>query len=483
MQLTHRSVRAAAATAAVALVAALTGVVATSSDGSAPPARAAAVTPGSIAGLKVLLTNDDSARYADTTYGTDGKGIYELRKALCAAGADVLVVAPWRQQSGAGGRMTVPGFSPVPLTAQAVTPPAAYADDCAGASAAGAVFGVCAATGPCDSSSTSASPSDAVYVALRRFAATYWSTGPDVVLSGVNFGQNVGATLNHSGTVGAAVTAAENGVASIALSAEVPFSLADIPNVPFAQTSAYAVTLLQQLVGAGRLKPSLLLNVNYPFVGSGEQLGKAVTTVAGTSDLLGLTYAGDVTQAGGTYQLSAGSAPAETRANADTAALKANNISVTQLDGDWTLPGGGDLVGQLDGTAVTPTPTPTPTTAPAMTALHATAGPARDRKRPYRTVVSGQLDGAATCAGTVTLTASGSVRVAGRRGRVAVTGSRTVALSGSAGACRFSGPVLITPRNDGLARRPMSGVVRVRAQFAGTDGLAPSWTTVSVFLG
>jgi 5'/3'-nucleotidase len=482
MQLTHRSVRAAAATLAVALVATLTGV-ATSSDGSAPPARAAAVTPGSIAGLKVLLTNDDSARFADTTYGTDGKGLYELRKALCAAGADVLVVAPWRQQSGAGGRMSVPGFSPVPLTVQAVTPPAAYAEDCASASAAGAVFGVCAAAAPCDSSSTSASPADAVYVAVRRFAATYWSSGPDVVLSGVNFGQNVGATLNHSGTVGAAVTAAENGVAAIALSAEVPFSLADIPNVPFTQTSAYAVSLLQQLVGAGRLKPSLLLNVNYPFVGAGEQLGKAVTTVAGSSDLLGLTYGGDVPKTGGTYQLSAGAAAAETRAGADTAALKANKISVTQLDGDWTLPGGEDLVGLLDGTATPPTPPTTPAVEPVRTSLHAAAGPVRDRTRPYRTVVRGSLEGAKACAGEVVLAASGTVRAHGVRGRVVVEGGRTVALASGPQGCRFSGPVTITPRRDALAKRSLTGVVTVRARFTGTDGSAPSWTRVTVFLG
>src|SRR6478752_3082106 len=307
MQLTHRARRTKliAVAASLATVAAI--VATTTSQGSAAPAqRAAAPTPASIAGLKVLLTNDDSARAADPQYGTDGKGLYELRKALCAAGADVLVVAPWRQQSGAGGRMSVPGFADVPLTVQAVTPPAAYAGDCAGASATGAVFGVCQAAGPCTDTTPSASPADAAYVAVRRFAATYWTSGPDVVLSGVNFGQNVGATLNHSGTVGAAATASENGVAAIALSAEVPFSLADLPNVPFAQTSAYAVTLLQQLVGAGRLKPSLLLNVNYPFVGSTEKLGKPVNTVAGTSDLLGLTYAGDVPKTGGTYQLGAG---------------------------------------------------------------------------------------------------------------------------------------------------------------------------------
>ena len=471
MQLTHRAAR----TKLVALAASLATVVAivatTTSQGSAAPAeRASAPKPGSIAGLKVLLTNDDSARAADATYGTDGKGLYELRKALCAAGADVLVVAPWRQQSGAGGRMSVPGFSPVPLTVQAVAPPAAYAGDCAGASAAGAVFGVCQAAGPCDSASTSASPADAVYVAVRRFAATYWSSGPDVVLSGVNFGQNVGATLNHSGTVGAAVTAAENGVAAIALSAEVPFNLADIPNVPFAQTSAYAVTLLQQLVGAHRLKPSLLLNVNYPFVGSGEQLGKAVTTVAGASDLLGLTYSGDVTRSGGTYQLGAGLPATETRANADTTALRANNISVTQLSGDWTLPDGDDLVGELDGTAT-----------PGPTSLRVAVKPPRDRKRPYVTVVSGRVLGAdGSCSGRVTLTASGNVRADGVRRTVAVTGTRSVAVKAD---CTFSGRLVVAPQRAALRKRSLAGTVRVTVRYAGTDDLAPSTTTARFRLG
>jgi len=473
MQLTHRARRTELVAVAASLAAVAAIVATTTSQGSAAPARQAAPVPASIAGLKVLLTNDDSA-VATQPYGTDGKGLYELRKALCAAGADVLVVAPWSQQSGAGGRMTSPGFTAVPLTVQAVTPPAAYAGDCAGASATGAVFGVCQDVSPCDGDSASASPADAVYVAVRRFAATYWSSGPDVVLSGVNFGQNVGATLNHSGTVGAAVTATENGVAAIALSAEVPFSLADIPKVPFTQTSAYAVTLLQQLVGAGRLKPSLLLNVNYPFVGSGEQLGKPVNTVAGASDLLGFTYAGDVPKSGGTYQLNAGLPAAETRANADTTALKANNISVTQLDGDWTLPDADDLVGELDGTA-------TPTVTPAATTLSAKAKPVRDRKRPYATVVSGRVLGAAgACTGRVTLTATGKVRADGVRGKVAVTGTRSVAVKAD---CTFSGRLAVYPKRDALKKKSLSGTVKVQVRYAGSADLAASSTTVKVRLG
>lgn len=293
-----------------------------------------------LVGLKVLITNDDSARGLDTGFGTDGKGIYELRKALCAAGADVLVVAPWSQQSGASARMTTPGFRPVPLTVQAVNPPAAYAGDCASTSTGGAVFGVCTTAGPCSSTTPSASPADAVNIALSRFAKTYWSTGPDLVLSGVNFGQNVGSTLNHSGTVGAAVTAREYGVPALAFSAEVPRDLAQIPNTPFAQTASYAVGLIQKVVKLRLLKPGLVLNVNYPFVGAGETLGKPVIAVAGTSDAVGLAFTGDVPKTGGTYQLSAGTPPAETKKYADTSALARNDIPITPLDGDWTAAAG-----------------------------------------------------------------------------------------------------------------------------------------------
>lgn len=335
-----RTVSPARALAAATL--ALAGVVA----GLGPGAPAVAASTD-LTGLEVLITNDDSPRGLDAGFGTDGKGLYELRKALCAAGADVLVVAPWSQQSGAGARMTTPGFAPVPLTVQAVTPPAGYHGDCASTSTGGVVFGVCQATAPCSSTTPSASPADAVNVALSRFAKTYWAGGPDVVLSGVNFGQNVGSTLNHSGTVGAVVTAREYGVPALAFSAEVPRDLAQIPHVPFAKTAAFAADLVRRLRSSGQLDPGLVLNVNYPFVGAGEKLGKPVSTVAGFSSDLGLTFSGDVPRTGGTYLLSAGTPAAETRKNADTTALARNDIPITRLDGDWSAPQSGLLTALL----------------------------------------------------------------------------------------------------------------------------------------
>lgn len=303
--------------------------------GPRDPNRPASVTT-QLSGLRVLLVNDDSAQGRDLQIGTDGKGLYELRRALCAAGADVLTVAPWAQQSGAGARMTTPGFKPVPLTVQAITPPTGYTDDCASAPSAGHVFGVCQATAPCLSTSPSASPADAVNVALSAFAKTHWESGPDVVVSGVNFGQNVGTTLNHSGTVGAVVTAHEYGVPALAFSAEVPRDLAQITRVPFADTAAFAVRLLRELVAGDLLDRDLLLNVNHPFVGTGETLGRPVATVAGRSSDPGLRFDGAVTADGGTYQLNPGPATPETRERADTTALAANRISVSQMDGDWT---------------------------------------------------------------------------------------------------------------------------------------------------
>lgn len=460
MRSTRRTVAAALAALTVTVTTVLTAVLGTSPSGAAAPTA-------SIEGLRVLLTNDDSARGADSMYGTDGKGLYELRKALCAAGADVLVVAPWRQQSGVGGKMTVPGFSPVPLTVQAVTPPAAYTEDCAGADAGGAVFGVCQAADACTSETPSASPSDAVYVALGRFAATHWEAGPDVVLSGVNFGQNVGSTVNHSGTVGAVVTAHEHGVPAIALSAEVPHDLAEIPNVPFTATASYAVSLLTDLVADDALAPDLLLNVNHPFVEAGQSLGATEETVLGASNDIGLTYTGDVPSTGGTYQVTAGAPAAETRAGADTTALAGNHISITALDGDWTLP---------EVEVVEPAPT--------ATSVTASATPKRDRKRPYATQVSGEVRGAGTaCGGTVTLSVSGKVRAEGVRGKVAVSGERTVAVRSAGGRCTYDARLRIAPTRGALAKRDLSGTVTVRVAFGGTDALTGSRTSVQVRLG
>jgi len=288
-----------------------------------------------LSGLKVLLTNDDSVQ-GISPLGNDGKGLYELRRALCNAGADVVVVGPWGQQSGSSARLTTPGFTPVSVAVAPVTPPAAYQADCGGTSQ---VFGVCQAAA-CTATSPSASPSDTVLVALQRFLPdNYWPGGPDVVLSGTNFGQNAGEAVNHSGTVGAAITALEMGVPAIACSAELDLSLgipAALFAVPYTQTAQFAVALVAELRSGDLLQPGVALNVNYPVVKAGETLGKPVFAVVGVGTNLGFAYTGNVSTAGGTYSLVVGPPVPETARNADTDALNANDIPITPLDGDWS---------------------------------------------------------------------------------------------------------------------------------------------------
>ena len=133
---------------AVVLTATVTGVAlstsaSTASTGASPTN---ASSPWPLSGLKILLTNDDSmqATSAIANGAYDGGGLYVLRHALCAAGADVVVVAPWGNQSGAGTAFTSSGS----LT---LTPPATLpsqsglydSSDCASAPSHGALVGVC----------------------------------------------------------------------------------------------------------------------------------------------------------------------------------------------------------------------------------------------------------------------------------------------------------------------------------------------------
>src|SRR5205823_5131354 len=55
-----------------------------------------------------------------------------------------------------------------------------------------------------------------------------FGAAPDVVLSGVNLGANLGRAVLHSGTVGAALTAGEFGARALAVSLDVPVGGADI---------------------------------------------------------------------------------------------------------------------------------------------------------------------------------------------------------------------------------------------------------------
>jgi len=133
--------------------------------------------------MRALITNDD---------GIDCVGLHLLARAAAGAGLDVIVAAPDGQRSGSGTAMSALAANGHLLV---------HERELDGLDKIRAV-------------AVSASPAMIVFVALSGA----FGPRPDIVLSGVNQGPNTGLGVLHSGTVGAALTAAARGVPAMAFS-------------------------------------------------------------------------------------------------------------------------------------------------------------------------------------------------------------------------------------------------------------------------
>lgn len=179
----------------------------------------------------VLVSNDD---------GVASRGLRMLRDAL-AEWADVVVVAPENEQSATSHSLSLHR----PLRARQVEP------------------GIFAVDG---------TPADSVYVALhaeKRFLPRW----PDVVVSGINRGLNLGQDAFYSGTVAAAREAALRGVPSIASSADVKADLAGAAALSSKLARAlFDATKETATPHTGRLysRHTPLLNLNLPPKWTGE---------------------------------------------------------------------------------------------------------------------------------------------------------------------------------------------------------------------
>jgi 5'-nucleotidase len=162
--------------------------------------------------VRVLLSNDD---------GVHATGIRALAAAF--AGEEVWTVAPDREQSAASHAISLHR----PLRIGEVGPHRFAVDG---------------------------TPTDAIYIGMNQILK---GRPPDVVVSGVNHGPNLGNDVLYSGTVAAAMEAALLGCHAIAV------SLAARPPHDFAFAAAFAVALARRLVAAAPRRP-VLLNVNVP---------------------------------------------------------------------------------------------------------------------------------------------------------------------------------------------------------------------------
>jgi len=126
-----------------------------------------------------------------------------------------------------------------------------------------------------------AMPADTVLVGLRHLLG---DDPPDLVLSGINFGPNLGVGLHASGTIGAAVMALINGVPAIAVSAGMFFhEYNHAPRFPSTHdvlepAAEFTCTIIESLQSSatpeqGLLPEWVLLNINYPPLPKGEIKG------------------------------------------------------------------------------------------------------------------------------------------------------------------------------------------------------------------
>lgn len=283
--------------------------------------------PVSLVGKKILLVNDDSVQAARPN-GTDGRGLYVLRQALCRAGADVAVVGPWAPQGGRSRSTSGVGSMSV---AAPVAVPAEFSADCASAPAHGLVLGVCQGSVQCGQDSQAVTPADAVELALGFVLAQRlgWNDGPDLVVSGINAGPNTDLAVNMSGTIGAATAAVERGVPAVAVSAGTR-----VVPPPTTETYAAAADVVIRLLTSARtwslMRDMVVVNVNQPDVQPGAGPSPVRWTSVGrvAQGWVSYTATGD-----GTYQLSYTPVmpPPELENDSDTKALLDGYVSVSAV--------------------------------------------------------------------------------------------------------------------------------------------------------
>lgn len=182
--------------------------------------------------MRLLISNDD---------GIYALGIQYLANTLADLGHDVTVVCPDRERSATGHGLTLQQ----PIRADAVTSvfrPQVQAWACSG------------------------TPSDCVKLALWGLM----ETPPELVLSGINQGANLGTDVLYSGTVSAAMEGVIEGIPSVA------FSLTSYQSKAFELSANFAGQLVQQL-SQEPLPRVMLLNVNIPAVATADLAGVKLT--------------------------------------------------------------------------------------------------------------------------------------------------------------------------------------------------------------
>jgi 5'-nucleotidase len=177
-------------------------------------------------------------------------------------------------------------------------------------------------------------PADCIKLALAELWPHKFgrASKPDLVISGMNMGANVGINILYSGTCAAAIEAAFLGVPSIAVSLHIGNSR---PRYDIA--AGYARKVIDKLLASGPLTAHQCININIPITERDEPMPAIAITTMNTHGMMD-AFVRNVNPLGQTYYWSSGQ-PMEfhaTEADSDVQGLMERKITVTPLRFDMT---------------------------------------------------------------------------------------------------------------------------------------------------
>ena len=242
--------------------------------------------------MKVLISNDD---------GIHADGIAALSKALCKD-HEVYIVAPDRERSAAGHSLTLH----TPLRVDEIEP----------------------RYGSKRTWTTSGTPGDCVKIAINAILAP--EEMPDIVITGINHGPNLGTDILYSGTVSCAMEGAVMGYPSLAVS----LCSMNYGSTSFDYTAEFVAKFLPKIKEINFPKRTIL-NINVPGVREEDINGVAITTLG--TRMFTDEYEKRIDPRGKAYYWMAGELIKEAKNDkTDINAVRWNKISITPITFDMT---------------------------------------------------------------------------------------------------------------------------------------------------
>lgn len=236
--------------------------------------------------MKILLTNDD---------GYNAPGILALYEIL-ASYHDVVMIAPDREKSAVSHGITLNE----PMRFEKI--------DLNGVKKGYTVTGT---------------PVDCVKLGLFKL----FNSPPDLIVSGINPGCNIGIDINYSGTAAAAREAAMNGILGVAVSIKIG------EKMDFHGMSRFTADLINKVCDQ-RLPSGTFLNINAPGIPFGEVQGVKITRQA--SNNLSTQFEKRTDPKNRSYYWYGRTNHVDGQPDTDVCALSQNFISITPVQCDIT---------------------------------------------------------------------------------------------------------------------------------------------------